>query len=98
MPTIYFDVENESTKLTCKLKIPLSSIFIPFGILNPLIISHNVIDVGSSFFFLSILCYNQIGDHVKDDLTKFNYRLDMKVKNIYIFLYFGNLLKPFVKN
>jgi hypothetical protein len=68
------------TKLTCKLEIPLSSMSIPFGILNLLIMSHNVIDVGSSVFFLSILCYNQIGDHVKDDLTKFSYRLNMKVK------------------
>jgi hypothetical protein len=33
-----------------------------------------------TIYFLSILCDNQIGDHVKDDLTKFNYRLDMKVK------------------
>jgi len=73
------------TKLTCKLKVPLSSISIPFGILNPFIISHNVIDVGSNVFFLSILCYNQIGDHVKDDLTKFGYRLNMKVKKINIF-------------
>jgi hypothetical protein len=54
-------------KLTCQLKIPLSSISIHFGILNPLIISHNVIDVGRNVFFLPILCYNQIGDHVKYD-------------------------------
>ncbi len=83
------------TKLTCKLKVPLSSTSIPFGILNTLIISHNVIDVGGIVFFLSILCYNQIGGHVKDDLTKFGYRLNMKV-NIYI--YISNLQKPFVKN
>jgi len=69
------------TKLTCKLKIPLFSISIPFGILNTLIISHNVIDVGSNVFLLLILCYNQIGDDVKDDLTKFGYKLDMKVSN-----------------
>jgi len=80
------------------LKIPLFSISIPFGILNALIISRNVTDVGSSAFLLSILCYNQIGDHVKDDLTKFGYRLDMKVKILKTFLYFGNLLGPFVKN
>ncbi len=49
-------------------------------------------------FFLSILCYNQTGEHVKDDLTKFGYRLDMKVEKFKIFLYFGNLLKAFVKN
>ncbi len=55
------------------------SISIPFGILNPLIISHNVIDVGSSVFFLSILCYNQTDEHVKDDLTKFGYRLETKI-------------------
>jgi hypothetical protein len=86
------------TKLTCKLKIPLSSTSIHFGILNTLIISHNAIDVDSNVFLLSILCYNLIGDHVKDDLTNFGYRLDMKVKILKIFLYFGNLLKPFVKN
>jgi hypothetical protein len=73
------------TKLTCKLKIPVSSISIHFGILNTLIISHNVIDVSSNVFLLSILCYNQIGDHVKDDLTKFGYRLDMKIKILKIF-------------
>jgi len=86
------------TKLTCKLKIPLSSTSIHFGILNTLIISHNAIDVDSNVFLLSILCYNLIGDHVKDDLTNFGYRLDMKVKILKIFLYFGNLLEPFVKN
>ncbi len=86
------------TKLTCKLKIPLSSTSIHFGLLNTLIISHNLIDVGSNVFILSILRYNQIGDHVKDDLTNFGYRLDMKLKILKIFLYFGNLLKPFVKN
>jgi hypothetical protein len=86
------------TKLTCKLKIPLFSISIPFGILNTLIISHNVIDVGSNVFLLLILCYNQIGDHVKDDLTKFGYKLDMEVKILKILLYYGNLLETFVKN
>ncbi len=81
------------TKLTCKLKIPLSSTSIHFGILNTFSISHNVIDVGSNVFLLSILRYNQIGDQVKDDLTNFGYRLDMKLKIIFIFLYFGNLLE-----
>jgi hypothetical protein len=86
------------TKLTCKLKILLSSTSIHFGILNTLIISHNVIDVSSNVFILSILRNNQIGDHVNDDLTNFGYRLDMKLKIFKIFLYFGNLLEPFVKN
>ncbi len=38
-----------------------------------------------------------IGDHVKDDLTKFGYRLDMKIQKIKIFVYVGNFLEPFVK-
>jgi hypothetical protein len=40
----------KATKLTSKLKIPSSSITLPFGILNPFIISHNIIDVGGIVF------------------------------------------------
>jgi hypothetical protein len=28
------------------------------------------------------LCCSQIGDHLKDDLVKFGYRWDMKIKKI----------------
>jgi hypothetical protein len=86
MPTIYFDVENERNKINMQIEGSFIFHIHSFGILNTLIISHNVIVAGSIVFFLSILCYNQIGGHVKDDLTKFGYRLDMK-EYIYIYIY-----------
>jgi hypothetical protein len=37
--------------------------------------------------------YSQTGDHQQEDLTKYGYRPDMKVKNkLTIILYFGYLL------
>jgi len=45
---------------------------------------------------------NKINMQTKNSLIfhipNFGYRLDMKLKILKIFLYFGNLLEPFVKN
>jgi hypothetical protein len=75
MSTIYLDVENESNKINIKTEIFLIFHIPSFCDLNLLIIPHNTIDVGGNvFFFLSILCCSQIGDHLEDDLVKCGYR------------------------
>ncbi len=35
----------------------------------------------SVFFFLSILCCNQSDDDPQEDLAKFGYKLNIKIKN-----------------
>ncbi len=65
MPTIYFDVENESNKSNMQTEISKYPFILGFWTLL--------------LFHIMSLMSVAIGDHVKDDLTKFGYRLDMKV-------------------
>jgi hypothetical protein len=46
--------------------------------------------VGHSQFFMVILCYSQIGDDPKEDVGKFGYKQNMKVK-------LGYLLEPCIE-
>jgi hypothetical protein len=65
MPTIYFDVENESNKINMQTENSPYPFILRFWTLL--------------LFHIMSLMSVAIGDHVKDDLTKFGYRLDMKV-------------------
>jgi hypothetical protein len=52
MSTIYFDVKNESNKISIKIENFLIFHIPSFWDLNSLIIVHNTIDVGGNVFFL----------------------------------------------